>query len=95
MVQQSELIARIETEATIAPCTSCGHENMIPITPNNNNDFECISCGEMNGVYVNITIAQKTVPIDAEPYEVTSFNSSKNNIADVIKADTSNEEQTA
>tara|TARA_B110000495_G_scaffold73649_1_gene63039 strand:+ start:13308 stop:13514 length:207 start_codon:yes stop_codon:yes gene_type:complete len=63
---------------------------MIPITPNENNDFECISCGEMNGVYVNITIAQKTVPIDAEPYEVTSFNSSKSNIPDVIKADNSN-----
>ena len=46
------------------------------ITSDGDNDFECIHCGETNGVYVNITVAQKTVPVDAQPYEVSNHNSS-------------------
>ena len=72
--QQSQLISQIEAEATAAPCAYCGHTNLIPIVPEGDNDFECTECGEHNSVYVNVTIAQKSVPIDAERYEVTNFN---------------------
>ena len=74
--QQTELISQIEAEGTIAPCAYCGGENLIPITSDGDNDFECIHCGDTNGVYVNITVAQKTVPVDAQPYEVSNHNSS-------------------
>jgi hypothetical protein len=74
--QQTELISQIETEGTTAPCAYCGGENLIPISSDGDNDFECIHCGETNGVYVSITIAQKTVPVDAQPYEVSNHNSS-------------------
>lgn len=72
--QQTKLISQIEQEATQAPCAHCGEINLIPIIPDGNNDFTCTHCGEQNSVYVNITIAQPTVPIDSQPYEVSNFN---------------------
>lgn len=77
--QQSELLTQIENEATDASCAYCGETNLIPISPNTDNDFNCLSCGKPNSVYVQITIAQKSVPIDSQPYEVTNYN---NNLAD-------------
>jgi hypothetical protein len=72
--QQSLILSQLDAEATEAPCAYCGAINLIPVSPNQNNDFECIECGEPNSVYVNVTVAQKTVPIDADRYEVTNFN---------------------
>lgn len=73
-LQQSQILSQIEQEATQAPCAHCGEVNLIPIVPDGNNDFECIHCYKQNSVYVNITVAQPTVPIDSQPYEVSSFN---------------------
>lgn len=84
--QQSELISQIENEASEAPCAYCGETNLIPILPNVDNDFNCLSCGKPNSVYVQITVAQKSVPIESQPYEITNYNSNlvdaKNKILD-------------
>lgn len=69
-----DIISTIEETAVEAPCAYCDHINIIPIITGEQNDFECIKCGNSNSVYVNITIAQKTVPIDSLPFEVTSIN---------------------
>lgn len=74
ITRQSQMLSQIEQEATEAPCAYCGYTNLIPISPEESNDFECTECGEHNSVYVNITVAQKTIPIDSRPYEVTNFN---------------------
>lgn len=72
---KNKMLEQIEQEATQAPCAYCGEINLIPIIPDDNNDFNCIACGESNSVYVSITIAQQTVPVDATRYEVTNHNS--------------------
>jgi len=72
--QQTVLLSQIESEAVQAPCAYCNAVNLIPIVPDQNNDFECIECGESNSVYVNITIAQKSAPIDQPQFDVTNFN---------------------
>lgn len=85
--QQSNLITQIEQEANEAPCAYCGAINLIPIYPAGDNDFECLECGKPNSVYVNITVAQKTVPIDAQPYEITNFNENLQSAKDRLLAD--------
>lgn len=82
--QQSNLISQIDQEANEAPCAYCGEVNLIPILPGVNNDFDCLECGKQNSVYVNITIAQKTVPIDAQPYEITNFNENLQSAKDKV-----------
>lgn len=82
--QQTSVLSQIEQEAAEAPCAYCGHINLIPILPNQDNDFECLDCNEKNSVYVNITVAQKTVPIDAQPYEVTNFNENLQSAKDIV-----------
>jgi len=72
---QTAMLDQIENESTQAPCAYCGEVNMIPISPVDDNDFECINCEKKNSVYVNITVAQQTVPVSSEPYEVTNYNS--------------------
>lgn len=71
--EQGKLLAQIEAETVEAPCAYCGEMNLIPVSPTQDNDFECISCGERNAVYVNITVAQKAVQFDAQPFEVTNY----------------------
>lgn len=82
--QQSNLISQIDQEANEAPCAYCGEINLIPILPGRDNDFNCLECGKQNSVYVNITIAQKTVPIDAQPYEITNFNENLQSAKDKV-----------
>lgn len=72
--QQTALISQIESEATEAPCAYCGEINLIPVSPTEDNDFICTGCNEANSVYVNITIAQKSVPLDIPEYNVTNYN---------------------
>lgn len=81
---QQQMLSRIEQEATQAPCSYCGEVNLIPISSKGNNDFTCLSCNQKNSVYVNITIAQQTVPIDAMQYEVTSFDENYKDAQDKI-----------
>lgn len=85
--QQSNLITQIDQEANEAPCAYCGAVNLIPISPGTDNDFDCLECGKTNSVYVNVTIAQKTVPIDAQPYEITNFNENLQSARDRILKD--------
>jgi len=85
--QQSNLITQIDQEANEAPCAYCGAVNLIPISPGTDNDFDCLECGKTNSVYVNVTIAQKTVPIDAQPYEITNFNENLQSAKDRILKD--------
>lgn len=82
--QQTSVLTQIEQEATEAPCAYCGHVNLIPILPNQDNNFNCIDCDKPNSVYVNITVAQQTVPIDAQPYEITNFNENLQSAKDKV-----------
>ena len=82
--QQSKLITQIDQEAYEAPCAYCGTVNLIPILPGEDNDFDCLECEKPNSVYVNITVAQKTVPIDARPYEITNFNENLQSAKDKV-----------
>lgn len=84
---QQQMLTQIEQEATQAPCSHCGETNLIPISPQGDNDFVCLSCDQKNSVYVNITIAQPTVPVDAMQYEVTNFNESYRDVENKILKD--------
>jgi hypothetical protein len=88
-IQQSQILSQIEQEATQAPCAHCGEINLIPIIPDGDNDFECIHCRKPNSVYVNVTVAQPTVPIDSQPYEVSNLNTSLESVKQqILKPDT-------
>lgn len=84
-----DIITQLDKEATQAPCAHCGAINLIPISPDQDNDFTCEACNKPNSVYVNITVAQPTVPIDSTKYEVTQFNSTGLNTArdEILKND--------
>jgi hypothetical protein len=76
---QGNLLTQIESEVVEAPCAYCGEVNLIPVSPTQDNDFECLLCNEHNAVYVNITVAQKSVPFDSQPYEVTNYSANLQN----------------
>lgn len=72
--QQDFVNEYIETHAATANCAYCGAANLIPIVPDGNNDFECTQCGKQNAVYMNITVAQTTTPVDMPSYEISNAN---------------------
>lgn len=54
-------------------CAHCGVKNYIPIRFDEDNDFKCASCDKTNGVYVNITSAQKTQMLDSVKLNLNSL----------------------
>lgn len=63
-------------------CASCGSHSFIPIKMDGDNEFECEVCGVANSVYINITTAQKTEPLDRKMLSVDAY------IADKVKKTT-------
>ena len=54
-------------------CAHCNALNFIPISMEQENEFNCASCNKENAVYIDITVAQKTDIIDKQNLTVNSY----------------------
>lgn len=54
-------------------CAYCRASNYVPIRMDTDNTFTCDQCGKPNAVYINLTTAQKTQPIDMLPLTVNTL----------------------
>lgn len=76
IVFERETTARIKEftkQGVTVSCTYCGSNNFVPIRMDQDNDFTCDNCGKTNGVYVNITAAQKTQMIENSKLNVSTL----------------------
>jgi hypothetical protein len=53
-------------------CAHCNSLNFIPVSMEQDNEFNCSACGKENAVYIDITVAQKTDIIDKQSLTVNS-----------------------
>jgi hypothetical protein len=48
-------------------CAYCKQVNSTPIVLNQKNTFKCVSCNQVNGVFMQFTATTLTTPIDLKP----------------------------
>lgn len=54
-------------------CAYCGVHNFIPLRFDQDNNFTCTSCDKDNSIYINVTTAQVTTPLNISQITSTSF----------------------
>lgn len=73
---ERELTKRIDVmskQQVQVPCASCKELNDYTITYDQDNQFDCTTCGTKNSVYINITTAQKTTPVRSETLQIKTL----------------------
>ncbi len=78
-----ELTTRIQEytkQGVDLECAYCKAPNYVPIRMDEDNDFVCEECNKTNAVYISLTTAQKTQPINMLPLSVNTL------IADELEA---------
>lgn len=76
---ENERIKEFSKQGTVVPCAYCGTENFIPIRMDTDNQFPCNNCGQENSVYINITTAQVTNPLEANPLHAQAYIADREN----------------
>ena len=91
--RSAELIKEFTRQGTQVPCAYCGEVNFIPIRTDLANDFACGKCDKENAVYISITAAHKTNPLQSSPLEVLSYNTQLEEAKDKILHEDEDEEE--
>jgi hypothetical protein len=60
----NEMLAELAKQSATLPCAYCGQDNISPIRLDDNNVLKCEGCDQESVVYVNLEVAQKTVPVN-------------------------------
>lgn len=58
--EETKRLDMYSMQGTDVQCAYCRQINFIPIRFDEDNNFECESCGKKNSVYVDVTTTQKT-----------------------------------
>jgi len=70
---ENERIKEFSKQGVEIECASCNMPVIIPIRFDRSNNFTCDNCGAENSVYINITAAQKTTPMDINPLSINTY----------------------
>ena len=54
-------------------CAFCTAPQFVPIRFDIDNEFDCTECGKSSALYVTVTSAQKTNPLDVSPLRVNTI----------------------
>lgn len=95
-VSQSILTFRLEQEQTKqaeyfsqqgveASCAHCNSINFVPVRMDQDNEFNCSSCGKSNSVYIDVVIAQKAQLIDKQQLSVSQYMKDKIDAAEQLQ----------
>ena len=63
---ETEQIAEFGKQGMELQCAACKHSVHVPIRFDVTNSFICPKCNINNSIYVNITVAQDTTPLNVE-----------------------------
>jgi len=66
-------ITEIGKQAAEVQCAHCNVVNYVPIHISADNSFDCAECSRSNAIYLSITTAQKTHPLDVSQFTVNTL----------------------
>ena len=68
-------------------CAFCGELSIVPIRLDTDNEYECPACIKRNSIYVNLTVARSTTPMNVSPITTSMINDDEDAIIEQIKSD--------
>jgi len=84
---ENERIAEFTKQGIDLECANCNQKNFVPIRFAEDNTFTCLKCTEANAVYINITTAQTTNPVDLRALSTTAIIREKEEALAVLEGD--------
>ena len=69
---ENQRIAEFSKQSVNVNCAYCRHANTVPVRFEDYNDFTCENCGKPNAIYVNLTVTQKTTPLNTKPVNINT-----------------------
>jgi len=76
-------IARIESfskQSADLKCAFCGDVSIVPIRMDTDNEYRCPNCNERNSVYLNITVARSTTPMNMNKFTTSMIDDDKERV---------------
>lgn len=55
-------------------CAFCNEVSVVPIRLDTDNEYKCPHCDEINSVYLNLTVARSTTPMNVNPLTTSIIN---------------------
>lgn len=80
----NERIKEFTKQGIDVECAYCKTVNLIPVRFDQDNDFECINCHKPNSTYINVTVTQKTTPLNMSPLLINTLNPDEQRAIDKI-----------
>lgn len=73
--QEIELqrITEFSKQGLDVECAYCGSHNFVPLRFDIDNNFTCTNCNKDNSIYISVTTAQVTTPLNISQITSTSF----------------------
>jgi hypothetical protein len=66
-------ITELGKQAAEVQCAHCSEINYVPIRISADNSFDCTECSRSNAIYLSVTTAQKTTPLDVSQFTVNTL----------------------
>ena len=71
--EETERIVAFQQQGVTVNCAHCNQPNFIPVRMDEDNQFECESCGKHNAVYIDVTVAPKSQSLDRSILSINSL----------------------
>lgn len=82
---ENQRIAEFSKQSVNVNCAYCRQTNTVPVRFESYNDFTCENCGKPNAIYVNLTVTQKTTPLNVKPVNINTVDEEEQVIISQIR----------
>ena len=82
---ENERLKLYSIQSAELKCAFCGEISVVPIRLDTENEYVCPSCGKRNSVYLNITVARSTTPMNVNPLTTSMINDEEEEILEQIQ----------
>ena len=82
---ENERLKLYSMQSAELKCAFCGEVSVVPIRLDIDNEYKCPHCGERNSVYLNVTVARSTTPMNVNPLTTSMINDEELQAIEQIK----------
>jgi len=82
---ENERLKEFSKQSTELSCAFCAKSTIVPIRLDDDNEYVCPHCGKKNSIYMNITVARSTTPMNVSPLSKSMVEDDKQSVIEEIQ----------
>ena len=82
---ENERLKEFSKQSTELKCAFCGKTSIVPIRLDGDNEYICPHCDKKNSIYLNITVARSTTPMNVSPLSKSMVEDDKQSVIEEIQ----------